>query len=229
MSPEMQADYAKWCARKSERDAKDPDKLFAETISSLKATFSQLPETVTIPYELTPEGERLRRFKEYCEPEFLHKIDRNQLANHTAFDRVASWDGSFPGPLAFGPTGTAKTRAAWSAMGRLFVKEGKNYAWFPVKRLLTEFARYEAKDLADEFWRQYSPGFFRVLMVDDADKINWQFESEMSALFQFYDWVYRSRICCITTTNKNRQWWADHAGDAFVRRFFDEAHFAVAF
>jgi hypothetical protein len=33
----------------------------------------------------------------------------------------------------------------------------------------------------------------------------------------------------ITTTNKDRQWWADKMGDAFARRLFDDAHFAVQF
>ena len=229
MSPEMQADMERWHARQAEKRSGDAAETFTDAAKKLKEAFSLAPETVAIPYDLTPEGMRLNRFRAVAEPEFLKKVDRVKLKSPDAFDKVAAWDGSFPGPLAFGQTGTAKTRAAWSAMGRLFVRENRPYAWFPVKRLLTEFARYEAKDLCDEFWKAYSPPRFRVLMVDDADKINWQFESEMSGLFQFYDWIYRSRIACITTTNKDRKWWADHAGDAFVRRMFDEAHFSVEF
>lgn len=171
--------------------------------------------------------ERLARFRRVCPPEFMQKIDRTQLANAEAFDAVAQWDGRFPGPLAVGRTDTAKTRAAWSALGRLNVDEQRSFAWFPVKRLITEFARYEGKDLADEFWRYYRG--FHVLLVDDVDKINWQFESECAALFQFYDWVYRDRRPVITTTNKDRAWWTEKMGDAFARRLFDDAHRTVAF
>lgn len=172
-------------------------------------------------------NERLARFRRVCPPEFMQRIDRAQLTNPDAFDRVARWEGTFPGPLAHGVTGASKTRAAWSALARMNIDNGRPFAWFPVKRLMTEFARYESKDSADEFWRYYRG--FSALLVDDIDKINWQFESEMSALFQFYDWVYRDNRPVITTTNKPRSWWADKMGDAFARRLFDEAHFEVKF
>lgn len=171
--------------------------------------------------------ERLARFRRVCPPEFMQRIDRTQLAHPEAFDAVAQWDGRFPGPLAVGNTGTAKTRAAWSALGRLNVDENRSFAWFPVKRLITEFVRYESKDIADEFWRYYRG--FNLLFVDDLDKINWQFESEIAALFQFYDWAYRENRPLITTTNKDRAWWAEKMGDAFARRLFDEAHRTVTF
>ena len=171
--------------------------------------------------------ERLARFRRVCPPEFMQKIDRTQLANAEAFDAVAQWDGCFPGPLACGKTNTAKTRAAWSALGRLNVGASRSFAWFPVKRLITEFVRYESKDLADEFWRYYRS--YHILLVDDVDKINWQFESECAALFQFYDWVYREQRAVITTTNKDRAWWSEKMGDAFARRLFDDAHRTVTF
>lgn len=172
-------------------------------------------------------GERIACFKRACPAEFSGKVDRGLLSDPAAFDAVANWRGSFPGPIASGPTGRSKTRAVWSALGRLSVDEGRTFAWFPVKRLLTEFARYESKNIADEFFRYYR--IFDVLFVDDLDKINWQFESEMQALFQFYDWIYRDHRPCVTTTNKDRKWWADKMGDAFARRLFDEAHGAVTF
>lgn len=172
-------------------------------------------------------AERISRFKRACPPEFSGRVDRGLIGNPDAFDRVTAWAGAFPGPLASGPTGKSKTRAAWSVLGRLTVDGGKTLAWFPVKRLLTEFARYESRDIADEFWRYYRT--FDVLLVDDLDKINWQFESEMQTLFQFYDWIYRDHRPCVTTTNRDRKWWAEKMGDAFARRLFDEAHFTVTF
>ena len=170
--------------------------------------------------------ERLARFRRVCPPEFMQTIDRGQLLNAKAFDSVASWDGRFPGPLAVGTTGTAKTRACWSALCRLNVKDNRSVAWFPVKRLITEFARYESKDIADEFWKMQRTD---LIMVDDLDKINWQFESEAAILFQFYDWVYREHRPCMTTTNKSREWWTEKMGEAFARRLFDEAHRTVDF
>lgn len=204
-------------------------------------TWEQVMEQLSALPEPTPEQraemekrriesdrvDRLSKFRRICPPEFMQRIDRSLLANPAAFDSVAKWDGHFPGPLASGATGSAKTRAVWSALGRLNVEEGRSFAWFPVKRLITEFVRYESKDAADEFWRFYRG--FNVLFVDDLDKINWQFESEGAALFQFYDWAYRDNRPVITTTNKDRAWWANKQGDAFARRLFDEAHFHVKF
>lgn len=191
------------------------------------AACADLPDKVELPYAMTPEGERMAKFKAICPPEFLKKIDRTLLTNPDAFDRVSKWDGAFPGPCANGTTDTAKSRATWSALGRLYVRENKPFAWFPVRRMITELEVYENRNSADEFFRTYS--FFKVLMVDDVDKINWQFESHAALLFSFYDWIYRSHIPCITTTNKNRKWWANKMGDAFARRLFDDAHFEVSF
>ena len=86
---------------------------------------------------------------------------------------------------------------------------------------------YESKDLADEFWKFY--GNFNVLFVDDADKFNTQFDSEGAAIFAFYDWIYREHRPCITTTNKDREWWSNLIGEAHTRRLFDDAHFEVRF
>ena len=184
-------------------------------------------EAPPLPYELTPEGQRMASFKRICPTQFLAKIDRTLLPLPELFDRVAMWDGQFPGPCAAGLTDTGKTRATWSALGRLYVRENKPFAWFPVKRLTTELAKYEETGHADEFFRQYD--HFKILMVDDADKINWDFMSNQESLFAFYDWIYRSKKPCITTTNKSREWWAKKMGDAFARRLFDDAHFAVNF
>lgn len=198
--------------------------------AALAEASKNLPEAAQIPYERTPEGERWTRFKAVMKDnasEFLKTVDRSQLRNPAAFDLVAGWDGKFPGPIATGPTGYSKSRAAFSAIGRLFVKENRPFTWFPVLRLISEFTRYEKKDLTDEFYRHLT--HYPVLLVDDVDKINWAFESQPGVLFQFYDWVYRAKRPCITTTNKDRAWWVDHMGEPFVRRLFDEAHFTVNF
>jgi hypothetical protein len=195
--------------------------------AAFQAVCANLPEKVELPYTMTPEGERLAKFKRICPPEFSAKIDQVKLVDPDAFCRVSQWDGSFPGPLAIGATDTAKTRSAWSAMGRLYVRENKPFAWFPVRRMVGELEKFEQHNAADEFFRSYS--FFKVLMVDDLDKINWQFESHLALVFAFYDWVYRSHIPCITTTNKPRKWWENKMGDAFSRRLFDDAHFTVEF
>jgi DNA replication protein DnaC len=166
-------------------------------------------------------------FKKICPPEFCQRIDRSILTNSGAFDTLTLWDGRFAGPLASGSTGKGKTRAVWSVLGRLHVKEGKSFAWFTAKRLITEFVKYDQKGFADEFYKYYAA--YDLLMVDDLDKVNWQFDSETAALFQFYDWVYRANRPCIATTNCGRKWWADKMGDAFTRRLFDEAHQTVLF
>ena len=191
------------------------------------AAVAGLPEHVEIPFAATPEGGRWAEFKHVCPAEFLRRIDRALLPQPAAFDAVANWSGTYPGPLGVGATDTGKTRAAWSALGRLHVKQGRSFAWFPARRLATELERYEKRDAADEFFRAYS--HYRALFVDDIDKINWQFESQKEQLFAFYDWVYRTNTPCITTTNKDRTWWTNQMGSAFARRLFEDAHYAITF
>lgn len=195
--------------------------------AAFEAAIAHLPESVTIPYELTDEGQRLAKFKRVCPPEFCVRIDRTKIKNAAAFDAVALWDGRFKGPCAVGGTGSGKTRAAWSALGRLYVRENKPFAWFPVKRLMSEMAWYVEHGQTDSFFRGYD--MFNVLMVDDVDKINWQFESNQEALFAFYDWIYRANKPCITTTNQPAKWWANKMGEAFTRRLFTDAHSAASF
>lgn len=236
MSAEMEADMRRWSERQRhaaeqvrERKGRDDLPSFEDLKAELQSAFAKMPEAVDLPYHLTPEGERMQKFRKVLEdsPEFMKKIDRALLPKPEAFDAVAQWNGLFPGPCAVGQTNTAKTRAAWSALGRLYVRENRPFAWFPVRRLVTELATYEERNCADEFFRSYD--FFRVLFIDDLDKINWQFDSQKMALFAFYDWVYRKNKPCITTTNKDRKWWADRMGEAFARRLFDDAHFTVQF
>lgn len=225
LSPAMQADYDKWLEK--QKSTKPAAVVFKSLREEFEAMAASWPEQAEVPYELTEEGERMTRFKKMCPEEFLARIDRTKLRSPAAFDRVAQWDGKFPGPLATGETAMAKTRAAWSALGRLWVRERRGFATFTARRLVTEFERYESKGSADEFYRHYSN--FQAVLIDDVDKINWQFDSQTAALFACYDWVYSKHIPCISTTNKDRSWWADKMGDAFARRLFDGAHFEVKF
>jgi hypothetical protein len=210
--------------------ADPPGPSFEETRKELTTLIEKLPERVEVPFEKTAAGARNARFNSALTgvaDEFLRPLDRRLLRSPVSFDRIANWNGHFPGPIATGATGTRKTGAGFAAVQRLFVYENRAFSFFPVKRLISEYSRYEKKDILDEFYRMLL--HYPVLLVDDLDKINWQFESEVSILFQFYDWVYRARRAVITTTNQNRAWWTERTGPAFVRRIFDEAHFEVKF
>lgn len=237
MSAEMQRDLERWRAQQAElakaEKAKEADlpSTFESARAALIAAFQQAPEKVQVPFHLTPQGERLARFKatvkETGGERFLEKIDRTKVPNVAAFDAVAKWDGTFPGPCAVGVTGSAKTRASWSALGRLYVYQEKAFEWFTAKRLVGTIARYDAAGHGDEFYRQRD--FFPILFVDDIDKINWDFESEAAALFAFFDWVYRKNKACLVTTNRSRKWWTERMGDAFVRRLMTDACREVEF
>lgn len=229
LPPALAADYEKWKAKKAEQKAADEatSKTFENVRADMIATLEKLPDKVDLPYYLTPEGERWTKFKGVIDEQFLAKIDYSKVKNREAFDRVANWDGGFPGPCGYGPTNHAKSRAAWWALRRLYVLENKPFAWFPVRRLIAELARYDKNDCSDEFFRAYD--FHKILFVDDLDKINWDFESQAQLLFSFFDWIYRAKKPCIATTNKNREWWTEKMGEAFARRLFDDACFEVKF
>jgi hypothetical protein len=225
MPPALAADYERWKARQNSADATKPPATFTDVKAEFIAAFESLPDTVEIPYAYTPEGIRKTKFDGVCPPEFNHKIDRALLPNPAAFDRVAQWDGHFRGPCAVGKTATCKSRAAWSALGRLWVKQNVGFSWWPVRKLI--------KDIEDSNGAleglMYRHAGSRVFFIDDADKINWQFESHGESLFAFYDMIYRKNIPCITTTNKDRAWWAKKMGEAFARRLFDDACTEVNF
>ena len=193
----------------------------------LAAAIAQLPEHVDLPYEYTPEGQRMATFRKMCPKKFMQKIERHLLPDAESFDRVALWDGSFPGPIAYGGADTAKTRATWSALGRLYVKQNKPFAWFPIKRLLTEMETYDKSGDVHEFFRKYA--HFPVLMVDDVEKLNWDFGSNVELLFAFYDWIYRESRPCLSSTNKPPEWWEERVGEGLTRRLFKDGHFAVEF
>lgn len=223
---------AAWEAKRRDNPANRPGTTppveFAAIRAKLLAAAALLPESPQIPYNLTPEGERWAKFKKVCDERFHPKLDYSLIKNRAAFDRIAvAWDGSSPGPCAVGGTGEGKTRAAWWALRRLYVVGNKPFAWFPARRLCSVMDSYESRHCADEFFRAYD--FFKVLFVDDVEKINWDFKSNTELLFSFFDWVYRTKKPCVVTTNRGRDWWTDKMGEAFARRLFDEAHFEVTF
>ena len=187
---------------------------------------ADLPD-IEVPYSATDEGKRAAEFKRCCPEQFQVEIDRSQIFSAKAFDRVSAWNGSYPGPLCCGATGTSKTRAVWCALGHLYVRQNKAFTWFPVRRLITSMEWYEKESAAEEFYRNCLA--YEIIFVDDVEKLNWQFQSQSELLFSFYDWVYRNKRPCVTTTNLSRKWWTDKMGDAFVRRVFDEAHGEVKF
>lgn len=210
-----------------QRPKVDPESEFAKTRAALLETFAAAPEKVEIPYELTPAGERFARFKNVCDEKFLVTVDPAQIRCRPAYSRMMNWTGTFPGPCCTGPTGIGKTFAAWQSLRKLYVDSNMPFAWFPVRRLVAELERYEKAGHADEFFRTYD--FFKILFIDDLDKINWDYESHAQLLFSFLDWVYRKKKPCVVTTNRDRAWWKAKAGDAFVRRLFDDGFKEVEF
>lgn len=239
LPPALQADYDAWARRKAEFDKKREAELAA-----LKPAFGQIvanaqtiartirgaeDEPVVAPQPGIDRAEqyRLERFVRVCGEEFDAPIDRKRLKSPAAFDRVAQWDGVFPGPCAVGATERQKTRAAWALLQRIYVKTGRPFIYFTAKRLMSVM-----ESDADDFFREHTPPAGRpgtILFVDDADKINWDFQSNARDLFAFYDFIYRRHVGCVTTTNKDFTWWKERMGDAFVRRFFKDAHFEVKF
>jgi len=169
---------------------------------------------------------RLDRFRTVCPAEFYEKIDRSKLTNADAFDAVQKWDGTYPGPLLFGETSKAKTRAAWVSLGRLYTRDGLPFEFFTAERLLRaiEENRNGISHYLD-YLRRWSELFF----FDDLHRFNTAFESQGMALAQVYDWIYRNHIPAITTTNKPREWWTQLLGESTARRMFDEAHTLINF
>lgn len=227
MTPEMQADYERWLAKKAEKEVKGEASTLSDAISAVKREFEALPEHVEMPDHYKPEVERLDRFRIMCPEEFMRPLNRHQLVSPAAFDDVAGWDGNFPGPLAVGPTATAKTRAVWMALRRLYVDQNISFAWFPVRKLIAEMAKAEGDGYPEGFFRQYS--HYKIWFVDDIDKINLQFSSQTSALWEFSDHCYRNRKRLIATTNRDREWWDETLGSTLTRRLFVDGCLPVQF
>jgi hypothetical protein len=220
MSPEMAADLARWESERRKRQEKDPLPPFADLRAQLEQAFAQLPEKVEMPYDQTAEGIRWAEFKKVCDPRFHVPLDPVRVVNKEAFERVVQWSGTAPGPCIVGQTGTGKTYAAWYALRTLYCRHAIPFAWFPAWKLISEMERDDKNGDLGEFFRRYD--FFRVLFVDDIEKINWDFSSCQQYLWSFMDWAYRRRKPVIVTTNRDRKWWETKMREAFVRRMFDE-------
>ncbi len=220
---------AAWEAKQKEKAAKElaGQSAYAQTREAFTAILQKLPEKVEIPYHLTAEGERLTRFQRTCDEKFFVEVDFLRIRDRAAYDRVMKWDGRFPGPCAVGTTGLGKTFASWQILRELYVKKAIPFKWFPVRDLVNEMKRYEDNECTADFFRQID--FFKVIFVDDIDKINWDFSSSVQMLLAFLDWVYRRQKPCIVTTNRDRAWWKAKAGDALVRRLFDDGFVEVNF
>lgn len=200
--------------------------VFADLKGQLKKAFAQLPENPVIPYHLTEEGHRASQFKAGCPKEFCTAINRNILKNPWAFDQVAKWPGTYPGPLASGPTGQSKTRAAWSVLGRLYVKEGRHITSFTAKRIMEKYFEHHMSGEPARFWSALSR--FDVFLLDDIDKFEIN-DRNCTVLFELLDWIYANHRAVVCTNNRPRDWWAEKMGTAFARRMFDEAFFTVPF
>lgn len=221
----MLAEASLWESKRTKKV--DPVGEFKLVRDAMLRAFANCPDKVELPYEHTEAGEREAKFIKVCDERFLADEDLTKITNMSAYQKVAHWDGSFPGPCATGVTGKGKTYAAWRALRRLYVEKNKTFAWFPARKLVADMERYEKKDCADEFFRYYD--FHDMLFVDDFDKINWDYESHPQLLFSFIDWVYRKQKPCVITTNKTRKWWTEKAGDALTRRLFVDGCVEVEF
>lgn len=176
------------------------------------------------------DPDRLVLFERVCPGEFRRPLDRSQLKNPGAFEQVAHWNGRYPGPLGVGLTGTAKTRAAWVALRRLFVcSQVPSFRWYIASDLLQRYADARGSGNQLYFLRGGSGAYAAPLFIDDLDKINFAFDSETSNLFAIYDAIYRENIPCLATTNQTKAWWAHKMGAHFTRRLFEGAHQVVQF
>jgi hypothetical protein len=203
---------------------------FGDSRDAFKAALQLATEAargnVLVAKYYSPEGDRLMRFRRVCPPQFMQRITPTLLTAPASFAEVAKWDGKFPGPLAVGPTGTAKSRAVWSALGRLWVREGRDFRWSSARQMTEKYFEVHMQGDPERFWRAL--GRFSLWFLDDVDKVEMN-DRNAAVLFEFYDRAYREKRPVIATTNRDRAWWMARMGEAFCRRFFNEVHHAVTF
>jgi hypothetical protein len=170
--------------------------------------------------------ERAHRFYRACPEEFRGPIKKDMLPDALAFQSVADWDGTYPGPIAWGPTNTAKSRAVWVALRRLCIDKAQTFTWHTAKQLTERYFKHHMEGEPEKFWEYFLRT--ELTYIDDVDKLELN-DRNQGVLFEFYDWAYRDHRPVIATTNKSRAWWVDRMGDAHTRRMFDDAHRAVEF
>ena len=170
--------------------------------------------------------DRAQKFHRACPEEFKAEIDQDRLPDAPAFQKIADWSGAYPGPLGYGPTNTAKSRAVWVALKRLCIKEAQTFTWCTAKQMAERYFKWHMDGEPERFWQFFT--MTQISFIDDIDKLELN-DRNSGVLFEFYDWAYREHRPVAGTTNRSREWWLEHMGEAFTRRMFDDAHQAIEF
>jgi hypothetical protein len=191
---------------------------------------------------LTAEQERQERLEKFfeisCPVEFRTPLIQEKIKNKDAFGKVASWKWTFPGICCSGGTNGGKTRAVWfSLRGFLYAKKVK-FVSLTARGFTEKYFKYHMEGDPASFWKEIGWGDYdswekklrvpELIFMDDLDKIDMN-DRNCGVLFELFDRVYRDHVPCISTTNQNRAWWTSKMGEAFVRRFMDDAQTEVKF
>lgn len=205
-----------------------PDKLTAEQRAALHAR--PRPDSTA----LIARGRRLDRCRKWFKacPPILQRSDWSRPVlqpNRAAIDQVRNWrpgkDGR--GLLISGPTGLGKSRAFWSLLHRLMVKEGVDVE---IATAVDFFYELQAQikfgsDCSARFIRQQVE--VPILALDDlGQQAVTQARTEWSeaSFFQIIDKRLGYRRPTIITTNLSAREMASHhhlRGDPLVRRLVD--------
>jgi hypothetical protein len=202
---------------------------------------SQTDEQAEATKRYMAEETRLRwvkSFGESCPEEFKRPISRSLLKNPSAFDKLGSWDWSFPGFCCTGGTNCGKTRAVWNSIKRKVDSGTGGFIYFTARGLVEEYLKFHMDGEPKAFWKELGwrgwsnwdskMVYPSLIFVDDLDKVDMN-DRNCGVLFELFDRVYRDHIPCVSTTNKDRAWWIGKMGEAFVRRFMDDAQKELKF
>jgi len=216
MAPWLAEMAAKWQARANDTELQKAAE--AERLARLREI------------ERTRRAEREDHWLKLCPRDFAEPVDWAQVANPAAFRKVLDWDGSYPGLLLIGPTGTGKSRSAWQVLKKLCVEKPQFFRFYKLRSLLSELAEFE-KNGNSRAYSGPNPYYIasgQIVFIDDIDKANRQFHSQISSLWDYYDWIRSERIPSITTTNISLQRWEQEISPSFARRL-KEAHTLINF
>jgi hypothetical protein len=193
----------------------------------------------TAKYMREERRERWLKFYEIsCPEEFKQAISRQLLRSPKAFDALAAWDGSFPGYCCTGGTNCGKTRAVWNSIRSLVETNAKGFVSYTARGLVEEYLKFHMDGTPKDFWRELGWRGYdsfekrnsapNLIFVDDLDKVDMN-DRNCGVLFELFDRVYRDHVPCVSTTNQSRAWWIGKMGEAFVRRFMDDAQRELKF